>query len=79
VSGFATKLDASLVVTLGSLLADVPHTRPAAVTASATDPELLEELGLQPSRYEHSLGLAVGGRAALRAAHTFTSGCESTV
>ena len=38
VSGFATDLDTSLVVTLGSLLADVPHTRPAPVTASATDP-----------------------------------------
>ena len=31
-----------MVVTLGSLLADVPHTRPAPVTASATDPELLD-------------------------------------
>ena len=38
VSGFATELGTSLVVTLGSLLADVPHTRPAPVTASATDP-----------------------------------------
>ena len=40
VTGLATDLGVSLVVTLGSLLADVPHTRPAPVTASATDPAL---------------------------------------
>jgi predicted ATP-grasp superfamily ATP-dependent carboligase len=56
-SGFATELGASMVVTLGSLLADVPHTRPSPVTASATDPALLEELGLQPSRYEGPTGV----------------------
>jgi predicted ATP-grasp superfamily ATP-dependent carboligase len=53
----ATDLDASMLVTLGSLLADVPHTRPAPVTASATDPELLERLGLSPSRYEGPTGV----------------------
>ena len=37
----ADELGVSLVVTLGSLLADVPHTRPSPVTASATDPALL--------------------------------------
>jgi predicted ATP-grasp superfamily ATP-dependent carboligase len=46
-----------MVVTLGSLLADVPHTRPAPVTASATDPALLEQLDLQPSRYEGPTGV----------------------
>ena len=46
-----------MLVTLGSLLADVPHTRPAPVTASATDPELLEQLGLSPSRYEGPTGV----------------------
>src|SRR4029079_18338173 len=50
----------SLVVTLGSLLADVPHTRPAPVTASATDPELLDQLGASESRYEGPTG-GVGG------------------
>src|SRR6185312_13268908 len=46
-----------LVITLGSLLADVPHTRPAPVTGSATDPELIEKLGLQASRYEGPTGM----------------------
>jgi proteasome assembly chaperone (PAC2) family protein len=57
VSGFARELGVSMVVTLGSLLADVPHTRPAPVTASATDSSLIEGLGLQPSRYEGPTGV----------------------
>jgi predicted ATP-grasp superfamily ATP-dependent carboligase len=39
------------------LLADVPHTRPAPVTGSATDPELIERLGLQASHYEGPTGI----------------------
>lgn len=46
-----------LVVTLGSLLADVPHTRPAPVSAAASDPSLVEELGVEPSRYEGPTGI----------------------
>jgi proteasome assembly chaperone (PAC2) family protein len=57
VTGLATEFGASMVVTLGSLLADVPHTRPAPVTASASDSRVLEELGLQPSRYEGPTGM----------------------
>ena len=45
------------MITLGSLLADVPHTRPAPVTGSATDPELIDQLGLQASRYEGPTGV----------------------
>jgi proteasome assembly chaperone (PAC2) family protein len=50
-------LDIELVVTLGSLLADVPHTRPAPVTGSASDAELVERLGLETSRYEGPTGI----------------------
>ena len=46
-----------LVVTLGSLLADVPHTRAAPVTGAASDPSLVESLGLQHSRYEGPTGI----------------------
>jgi proteasome assembly chaperone (PAC2) family protein len=53
----AGELEVKLVVTLGSLLADVPHTRPAPVTGSATDPELISALGLQTSRYEGPTGI----------------------
>ncbi|MDX6475926.1 MAG: hypothetical protein QOH95_1437 [Gaiellaceae bacterium] len=57
VTRVATDFNVELVVTLGSLLADVPHTRPAPVTGSATDPELIEQLGLQASRYEGPTGV----------------------
>jgi proteasome assembly chaperone (PAC2) family protein len=57
VSGLAAELDVELVVTLGALLADVPHTRPAPVTGAASDPDLIEELGLQVSRYEGPTGI----------------------
>ena len=55
--GLAQDLGIELVVTLGALLADVPHTRPTPVTGSATDPELVRELGLAPSRYEGPTGI----------------------
>ena len=53
----ARDLGVELVVTLGALLADVPHTRPAPVTGSATDPGLVRELGLASSRYEGPTGI----------------------
>jgi predicted ATP-grasp superfamily ATP-dependent carboligase len=53
----AQELEVELVVTLGSLLADVPHTRPAPVSAAASDPALVEELGVEPSRYEGPTGI----------------------
>jgi predicted ATP-grasp superfamily ATP-dependent carboligase len=53
----AQDLEVELVVTLGALLADVPHTRPAPVTGSASDPKLVEELRLASSRYEGPTGI----------------------
>jgi proteasome assembly chaperone (PAC2) family protein len=57
VVGLATDLGVEMLVTFGSLLADVPHTRPSPVTGSATDPTLVRELGLQASRYEGPTGI----------------------
>ena len=57
VVGVARKYDASLVITLGALLADVPHSRPVPVTGTAGDENLVEELGLQRSRYEGPTGI----------------------
>jgi predicted ATP-grasp superfamily ATP-dependent carboligase len=53
----ARELRVELVITLGALLADVPHTRPAPVTGSATEPDLVKKLGLQASRYEGPTGI----------------------
>jgi predicted ATP-grasp superfamily ATP-dependent carboligase len=57
VAGLAEEVGVELVVTLGSLLADVPHTRPSPVTGSASDQQLIEELGLERSRYEGPTGI----------------------
>jgi predicted ATP-grasp superfamily ATP-dependent carboligase len=57
ITDLAKELGVELVVTLGSLLADVPHSRPAPVTGSASDPELVDRLGLQASRYEGPTGI----------------------
>jgi proteasome assembly chaperone (PAC2) family protein len=57
VAGLAVDLQIELAVSLGALLADVPHTRPAPVTGAATDQKLVDELGLQLSRYEGPTGI----------------------
>lgn len=53
----ARETGASLVLTLGALLADVPHTRPLPVTSSSDDSELVEALSIEPSRYEGPTGI----------------------
>src|SRR4051812_23030561 len=53
----ARELEVRLVITLGALLADVPHSRPVSVAANAQDPSLVENLGLSASRYEGPTGI----------------------
>jgi proteasome assembly chaperone (PAC2) family protein len=53
----ARRCEATLVLTLGALLAEVPHTRPVRITGSASDPELAARLGVRPSRYEGPTGI----------------------
>jgi predicted ATP-grasp superfamily ATP-dependent carboligase len=57
VVGLVRELGVELMITLGALLADVPHTRPPPVTGSASDPDLVRELGLSESRYEGPTGI----------------------
>lgn len=57
VTELAEVLDTQLVVTLGALLADVPHTRPVSVTGLSSDPALVSRLGLAPSSYEGPTGI----------------------
>ena len=53
----AEALGVQMVVLLGALLADVPHSRPVAVSAHATDPGLVQRLALQPPSYEGPTGI----------------------
>ena len=55
--GVARDLEVELMITLGALLADVPHTRPSPVTGSASDEDLVQRLGLSASRYEGPTGI----------------------
>ena len=57
VVGAAERLGAEMVITLGALIADVPHTRPVPITGLATDRELVERLGLSRSKYEGPTGI----------------------
>jgi len=53
----AADLGVEMVVTLGALLADAPHTRPIPVTGTVTDPALGRQLDLEMSRYEGPTGI----------------------
>ena len=57
ITAFVQELGVELVISLGALLADVPHTRPCPVTGSATDQQLVQRLGLSASRYEGPTGI----------------------
>jgi proteasome assembly chaperone (PAC2) family protein len=53
----ARRCEVTLVLTLGALLAEVPHTKPVRLVGSASDPELAARFGLRPSRYEGPTGI----------------------
>jgi proteasome assembly chaperone (PAC2) family protein len=53
----ASSLGVEMMITVGALLADVPHTRPVQVVSSAGDRDLAERLGLHVSRYEGPTGI----------------------
>jgi len=53
----ADDLEVSLIITLGSLLADTPHTRPIAVTGTSAHPSIAARLGVSVSKYEGPTGI----------------------
>jgi proteasome assembly chaperone (PAC2) family protein len=53
----ARRCEATLVVMLGALLAEVPHTRPVRISGTASDPELAARLAVRPTRYEGPTGI----------------------
>jgi proteasome assembly chaperone (PAC2) family protein len=53
----ASRLDVRMVITLGALLADVPHSRPVNITGIASNEELLERLGFEHTNYEGPTGI----------------------
>lgn len=57
ITDVATEHEVKMVVTLGALLADVPHSRPVNIIGTATDQRLIERFDLQRSRYEGPTGI----------------------
>ena len=55
--GHASRLGATTLVTLGALLADVPHTRPIPISSTTDDAKMLARLALEQSRYEGPTGI----------------------
>lgn len=53
----ARETGCEMVVTLGALLADVPHTRPTAVFGHGYESGVVDRLGLEPSHYEGPTGI----------------------
>ncbi len=53
----AQALDVRMVITIGALLADVPHTRPVGITGIASDASLLARLGYERTSYEGPTGI----------------------
>jgi predicted ATP-grasp superfamily ATP-dependent carboligase len=57
VVGVVSELGVDFVLSLGALLADVPHTRDVQVTGIAANAELAERLGFSETRYEGPTGI----------------------
>ena len=57
ISGVVDRFGAKMAMSLGALLADVPHTRPVPLIGTAADPELMERFELEPSQYEGPTGI----------------------
>lgn len=50
-------LEIELVITLGSMLADTPHTRAIPVSGTGAHPDIAKRLGVEVSRYEGPTGI----------------------
>ena len=53
----AEAIGVQMVVSLGALLADVPHSRPVSVTGLASDATLIDRLDLETTSYEGPTGI----------------------
>ena len=53
----ADDLEVEIVITIGSMLADTPHTRPITVSGSGAHPDIANRLGVEISKYEGPTGV----------------------
>ena len=57
VTGIADRFEATMAISVGALLADVPHSRPVPLIGTASDNSLIERFDLQRSQYEGPTGI----------------------
>jgi len=57
IAGVAVEMGSSMLLTLGALLAEVPHTRDVRLMGTATDETVIDRFGLQRSNYEGPTGI----------------------
>ncbi|GHE64978.1 hypothetical protein GCM10018785_37420 [Streptomyces longispororuber] len=55
--GFAHELGVELIVIMGALLGDTPHTRPVPVSGVTSDPDLARTMDLEETKYEGPTGI----------------------
>jgi proteasome assembly chaperone (PAC2) family protein len=79
ITGLAERAGATMAITLGALLADVPHTRPTHVIGTAADEGLIERFDLERSTYEGPTGIVGVVQHALGAAGLATASLWAAV
>lgn len=53
----ADDLETSMIITIGAMLSDSPHTRPIRILATTSNPSIGSRLDLQPSNYQGPTGI----------------------
>ena len=53
----ADDLEVGMIITMGSMLADTPHSRPISVTGNGAHPDIAHRLGVEVSKYEGPTGI----------------------
>lgn len=82
ISEFASSLGVTTLVTLGGLIADVPHTLPTRLSGTSNTPKIgqqLRRIGIEPTRYEGPTGIVGVLNAACAAAGIHTGSIWGSV
>lgn len=66
---FADDCEVSLVISIGSMLADTPHSRDIPVSGTGAHPEIASRFGIEVSRYEGPTGILAVIQDALSLIH----------
>jgi proteasome assembly chaperone (PAC2) family protein len=77
--GIAQRFGVTMAISLGALLADVPHSRPVPLIGTATDESMIDRFDLQRSRYEGPTGIVGVLQDALQSAGLATASLWAAV